>query len=161
MSDRLARHFLRRLRHNLEAEAIDHAVELGILVERLGTVAGRRLRTFAPGPLAIGKTGAEIAILLRCHRYAGSSTSRTDDEWADFVVEEDNKDIAGFASGSDESSKTKEVSLGITDLLRLVRQSADRPSPEAVATLLLVAQSITLSATTLEEALGILRVPRC
>ena len=160
MSDRLARHFLRRLRHNLDAEAIDNAVELGILVERLGTVAGRRLRTFAPGPLAIGKTEAEIAILLRCHRYTGSSTSRTDDEWADFVIADDNKDNAGFASGSDESSKTPEISLGITDLLRLVRQSADRPSPEAVATLLLVAQSITMSATSVEEVLGILRAPR-
>jgi hypothetical protein len=146
--------------HNLEAEAIDHAVELGILVERLGTVAGRRLRVFVPGPLAIGKTDAEIAILLRCHRHAGSSTSRTDDEWADFVVEEDNKDNAGFVSGSYESPETPEPSLGIADLLRLVRQSADRPSPEAVATLLLVAQSITMSATSLEEALGMLRTPR-
>jgi hypothetical protein len=160
MSDRLARHFLRRLRHKLEAEAIDHAVELGILAERLGTVTGRRLRVLGPGPLAIGKTEAEIAILLRCHRHAGSSTSRTDDEWADFVVEDDNKDSAGFAHGSDESSKPPEPSLGITDLLRLVRRSADRPRPEAIATLLLVAQSITMSGTSLEEIQRILRTPR-
>jgi len=160
MNDRLARHFLRRLLHKLEAEAIDHAVELGILAERLGTVAGRRLRVLAPGPLTIGKTEAEIAILLRCHRHAGSSTSRTDDEWADFVIADDNKDSAGFAHGSNESSKPPEPSLGIADLLRLVRRNADRPRPETVATLLLVAQSIAMSGTSLEEALGMLRAPR-
>jgi hypothetical protein len=113
-----------------------------------------------PGPLAIGKTEAEIAILLRCHRHAGSSTSRTDDEWTDFVVEDDNKDSAGFAHGSDERSKPPEPSLGIADLLRLVRQSADRPRPETVATLLLVAQSITMSGTSLDEVLRMLRAPR-
>ncbi|WP_181182129.1 MULTISPECIES: ATP-binding protein [unclassified Mesorhizobium] len=157
MDARLAKHFLRRLRHRLEADAIDHAVERGILVERLGTVEGRRLRGFAPGPLAIGKSEAEIAILLGRHHRAGSSTARSDDDWADFGVTADDKGAEGFTSGSDQVPVTPENAL---DLLRLIRQSAEPPRPEAIASLLLVAQAITMSETSLDEVMRMLRTPR-
>jgi hypothetical protein len=166
MDIRLATHFLRRLRHRLEADAIDHAVERGILVERLGAVSGRKMRTFAPGPLASGKSAAEIAILLRHQGHAGFGTSHSDDDWTDFgdvVAEADtavDEDREGFTSVSDPVSATSGDTLAITELMRLVRQSAEPPRPEAVATLLLVAQSITMSATSLDEILHILREPR-
>jgi hypothetical protein len=169
MDIRLAKHFLRRLRHRLEADAIDHAVERGILVERLGTVSGRKMRAFAPGPLASGKSGAEIAILLRHQGHAGFGTSRSDDEWTDFgdmVVAADAADTSadgdreGFVSVPDPASVASGDTLAITELMRLVRQSAETPRPEAVATLLLVAQSLRMSATSLDEILRILREPR-
>ncbi|MGN6145416.1 MAG: AAA family ATPase [Mesorhizobium sp.] len=160
MDHRLARHLLRRLRHRLEANAIDDAVECGILVERLGTVAGRRLRAFAPGPMAIGKSEAGIVILLRRHRHhTGTSTAGSDDAWVDFVSD-DNKDAEGFRSGTDQRSARPENSLGVSELLRVVRGSADALRPESVAALLLVAQSMTMSETSLEEVLRMLRTPR-
>jgi hypothetical protein len=165
MDIRLAKHFLRRLRHRLEADAIDHAVERGILVERLGTISGRKMRAFAPGPFASGKAAAEIVILLRHLGHAGFVASHSNDDWTDFgdmVVEADTADVdrEAFASASDPVSVASGDTLNITDLMRLVRQSAETPRPEAVATLLLVAQSIRMSATSLEEILRILREPR-
>jgi hypothetical protein len=168
MDIRLAKHFLRRLRHRLEADAIDHAVERGILVERLGTVSGRKMRAFAPGPLASGKSAAEIAILLRHQGHAGFIAGRSDDEWTDFgdMVVAEGADTAvdgdreGFASASDPVSAASGDTLAIAELMRLVRQSAETPRPEAVATLLLVAQSLRMSATSLDEILDILREPR-
>lgn len=160
MDARLANHFLRRLRHRLEAEAIDYAVESGILVERLGTIEGRRLRVFAAGPFAIGKSEVEIAILLRRHHHASSSTTRSADDWADFKVMADDKDAEGLASGSGPMPVPLVNTLDVADLLRLVRQSAELPRPETVAILLLAAQAITMSATSLEEVLNVLRFPR-
>jgi hypothetical protein len=49
MDTRLANHLLWRLRHRAEADAIDYAVERGILEEELLTAERRKVRTFRQG----------------------------------------------------------------------------------------------------------------
>ncbi len=82
MDTHLAHHLLWRLRHRAEADAIDHAVERGILVEDLRTAEGRKVRTFVPGPAVAGKSEAEITRLLQHGASVGSRRDRAaDDEY--------------------------------------------------------------------------------
>lgn len=160
MDYRLADHFLRRLRRRAETDAIDHAVDRGILFEHLRTVEGREVRKFSPGPTATGKKLSEIVRLLR---HPARTRPATSDEWDDSfdVVVQPTQSAAdggahGFAAGDEHV--TSEHVPDVADLLRVVRQSAEPPSAATVATLLLVAQSITMSATRLDDVLDALRV---
>lgn len=160
MDSRLADHFLWRLRRRAETDAIDHAVDRGILLEHVRTVGGREVRSFAPGPAATGKTLTEIARLLRHH---GTTRPETSDEWDDSfdVVVQPTQSAAeagtqGFAA--DGGSGTSKHVPDVGDLLRVVRQSAEPPPAVAVATLLLVAQSFTMSTASLDDVLAALRV---
>ena len=52
MNERLAKHFLRRLRREAEALALESAVEAGILVQESVESHGRVLNVFRRGPAA-------------------------------------------------------------------------------------------------------------
>lgn len=156
MDSRVADHLLRRLRRHAEMDAVDFAVERGILVEHLRTAAGRKVRIFAPGPVAIGKTPAEIARLLR---HNASVQPPASGEWEDAF----NLPVGGIRR-DDKSGEGFLVEAGpehvpdVENLLRVVRQSAEPPPAVTVAMLLLVAQSITMSAACLDDVLEALRV---
>lgn len=69
---RFANHLLWRLRHRAEADAIDHALERGILVEGRRTAEERKVRTFTTGPTVAGKSDAEILRLVQQRASGGS-----------------------------------------------------------------------------------------
>jgi hypothetical protein len=163
MDSRLADHLLWRLRHRAEADAIDYAVERGILAEELRTAEGRKVRRFAPGPAVAGKSEGEIARLLQGGASAGSRSSRR-------AAEDDEYGIALEAlqnpSDRDEKGLLKDClaaqSSALPDsasLLRAVRRSAEPLRAVDVATMLLVAQSITMSAAPVADILEALCVP--
>ncbi len=162
MDTRLANHLLWRLRHRAEADAIDYAVERGILEEELLTAERRKVRTFRPGPAAAGKSEAEITRLLQGGASAGSRSRRAaeDDEYGIALVAlqgSADRDGKGLPKG-----RTETQSFALPDtasLLRAVRRSAEPLRAVDVATILLVAQSITMSAMSVDEILEALRVP--
>lgn len=161
MDTRLADHLLWRLRHRAEADAIDYAVERGILVEELRTAEGRKVRRFAPGPAVAGKSGAEIARLLHRGASAGSRSRRAaeDDEYGIGL------EALQGSSDRDEGLPPDSVAAQscalpeTASLLRAVRRSADPLRAVDVATMLLVAQSIPMGATPVADILEALRVP--
>ena len=163
MDTRLADHLLWRLRHRAEADAIDHAVERGILVEELRTAEGRKVRKFALGPAVAGKSEAEIARLLQGGASAGSRSSRRpseDDEYGialEALQDSSGRDDKGLPL--DTATAQSLVRPDTTSLLQAVRRSAEPLRAIDVATMLLVAQSITMSATSVAEVLEALRVP--
>ncbi|MDX8527014.1 ATP-binding protein [Mesorhizobium sp. MSK_1335] len=161
MDARLAKHFLKRLRHRAEADAIDYAVEKGILAVDIRTVDGKDVFHFAPGPAVAGKSEREILRLLQ--RSAGSrSQQRTADaEEFPFAVETEKTTAQdrrqGFASGSDDTSREAGRLPNAKWLLRAVRQSAEPLKAVEVAALLLVAKAVSESKVTLGKVLAALR----
>jgi len=162
MDTRLANHLLWRLRHRAEADAIDYAVERGILVEELRAAEGRKVKTFTPGPAVAGKSEAEIA---RLHQRGSSAGSRS---WRAAEDDEYNIALQTLEGSSRRNGKglrkgrTAAQSFALPDaasLLRAVRLSADPLRAVEVATMLLVAQSITISARPVDQILEALRVP--
>ncbi|MHC2791842.1 hypothetical protein ACVINZ_000854 [Mesorhizobium jarvisii] len=164
MDIRLANHLLWRLRHRAEADAIDHAVEGGILVERLRTSEGRKLRTFTPGPAVAGKSQAEISRLIQHSGNGGPRSGRATEDDVYGIAMEDLESSAGrgtkgLRKGSGASRSFADRLPDTANLLRTVRRSAEPLRALDVATMLLVAQSITMSATPVDEVLEALRFP--
>lgn len=160
---RLANHLLWRLRHSAEADAIDHAVERGILVEEQRIAEGQKVGTFALGPAVAGKSEAEISRVLRHFASAGSRPSGAADDDEHGIVMDALQDSSGR-----ELKGPRMVSFAVqscsnrpdtTNLLHAVRRSAEPLRAVDVATMLLVAQSITMSPTSFGEILGALRAP--
>jgi Cdc6-like AAA superfamily ATPase len=150
MDSCFAHHFLRRLRHQAEADAIARATGAELLTERRVPVAGQWVSAFVPGPLAAGRSQAEIVRMLDRLGRAGS-ISRDDDA-------PQGEDIA--ASDAPEPSEDHgDSKLDAASLLRAVRQSAEPLRAADVAAMLLLARSITMSATPLGEILKALRFP--
>jgi Cdc6-like AAA superfamily ATPase len=166
MDSRLARHFLRRLHHQAEVDAIDRAVGAELLTEHRRGVDGRWVRAFAPGPYAAGKSETEISRMLERYVRAGviSRNDLTDDEDAFAVAFDENETSAGQ---TDESARPNIATtpqrdsdmLDIASLLRAVRQSAEPLRATEVATLLMVADAIGTSGTTIEDLRETLRLP--
>jgi Cdc6-like AAA superfamily ATPase len=152
MDSRLAQHLLRRLRHQVQADAIERAICAELLTKRRFRIAGRWASSFAPGPLATGRSEAEIVRMLERYGRAGS-ISRDDDapEGEDIAAASDTPEPSADNGGGEP--------LGLVALLRAVRQSAEPLKAIDVATVLLVARSITMSATPLCEILEALRLP--
>ena len=76
MNERLAKHFLRRLRREAEALALESAVEAGILVQESVESHGRVLNVFRRGPAAPDTLSARrVASILsrRRRRLPGES----------------------------------------------------------------------------------------
>lgn len=153
MSDqRVAQHLLRRLRHRAQADAIDRAAGAELLTKRRVPVAGRWARRFVPGPLAAGRSEAEITRMLDRLGRAGS-ISRDDGAPGD----EDGAATTGAPEPSldhDDGGK-----LDAASLLRAVRKSAESLKATDVAVMLLLARSITMSAIPLGDVLEALRLP--
>ncbi|WP_183097112.1 ATP-binding protein [Mesorhizobium sp. YM1C-6-2] len=163
MDTRLADHLLWRLRHRAEADAIDHAVERGILVEELRTAEGRKVRSFAPGPATAGKSEAEIARLLQGGASAGSRSSRRaaeDDEYG-IALEALQGSVDRSAKGLRKGrAETQSHALpDMASLLQAVRRSAEPLRAVDVATMLLVAQPVTMGGISVADILEALRVP--
>ncbi|MFU0504607.1 AAA family ATPase [Pseudaminobacter sp. NGMCC 1.201702] len=148
MDSRLAQHLLRRLRHQAGADAIDRATGAGLLTERRFRVAGRGVRTFVPGPLAAGRSEAEIARILERHAFAGSIARD------DLPGDNDPAAVPEQSAGHDRSK-----SLDANGLLRAVRRSAEPLGAADVAAMLLLARSITMNTMPLGEILEALRLP--
>ena len=163
MDSRLADHLLWRLRHRAEADAIDYAVEHGILAEELRTAEGRKVRTFAPGPAVAGKSEAEITRLLQGGDSAGSRSSRRaaeDDEYG-IALEALQGSVDRSAKGL-RKGRTETQSHALPDtasLLQVVRRSAAPLRAVDVATTLLVAQPVTMGVAPVADILEALRVP--
>jgi hypothetical protein len=148
---RLAGHLLRRLRHRAEADAITLAIGADLVTERRVRVAGGLVRSFRPGPLAAGRSETEIVRMLDRLGHAGSISHDGDaPEGEDSAVASDAPEL----SADHGDSKVDAASL-----LRAVRQSAEPLRAADVATMLLVARSIALSAMSFAEILEALRLP--
>lgn len=72
MGARLAKHLLWRLRHKAQADAIARAAGAELLTERRVPVARQWVSAFAPGPLAAGRSQAEIVRMLERLGRAGA-----------------------------------------------------------------------------------------
>lgn len=172
MTDRLGTHLLKRLRHGLEREAIDRAVEADILMDVTREVDGAQVLGFAAHPLMLQRTPLELERLVaRLGSRDGSWRSGTrsmdfDDDT--YVVEADSsrrlrkdKEKQGSAShsrpGGRDAARYQRLT---TRLLSEVRKSADRPHPADVATVLLLARAVSESGLPLAEVLRVLRTPR-
>ncbi|MGN6772969.1 MAG: AAA family ATPase [Rhizobiaceae bacterium] len=151
MGARLAKHLLWRLRHQAEADAIARATGVELLTERRVPVAGRWVSAFVAGPLAAGRSEAEIARMLERLGRAGSISHDGDaPEGEDSAVASDAPELsADHGDSKPDAAK----------LLRAVRQSAEPLRAADVATMLLVARSITMSATPFPDILEALRLP--
>jgi Cdc6-like AAA superfamily ATPase len=151
MGARLAKHLLWRLHHQAQADAIARATSAEFLTERRVPVAGQWVRAFAPGPLATSRSQAEIVRMLERLGRSGS-ISRDDD-----APEGEDSTVASDAP--EPPSDHGDGKLDAASLLRAIRRSAEPLRAADVATMLLVARSIAMSATPLGEILEALGLP--
>ncbi|MET3791904.1 ATP-binding protein [Aquamicrobium terrae] len=151
MDSRLAKHLLRRLRHQAQADAVARAAGAKLLTERRVPVAGRWVHSFVPGPLSAGRSQAEIARML--DRLGRSGSVSRDDSAPE------GEDIAAASDAPEASADHGDSKPDAASLLRAVRQSAEPLRAADVATMLLLTRSITMSATPLGEILEALRLP--
>lgn len=173
MISRLGNHLLRRLRHRLEAEALDKAVEADILITGMWDVDGVPMRGFTAHPTMLERTPRQIQRLVAGRGKGSSSVSAaaTSIEYDGIVysIDEDSLPSANTGAGRNRSaSKATGTRQGADtryrrltqQLLREVRCAADRPQAADVATLLLLARAVTESGIPIAEALRVLRTPR-
>lgn len=166
MDPRLAKYFLRRLRHRAEADAIDGAVSVELLIERQRIVVSQRVRSFGPGPVAAGRSQAEIIRMLGKLARSGS-ISRTDPHDDEDVLAVAARAQKWLSDQADKNARSKNRaasrrnrrSLDATWLLRAVRRSARPPRATEVATLLLVADAIGASGMTVRDVQAALGLP--
>ncbi|MGN6768629.1 MAG: AAA family ATPase [Rhizobiaceae bacterium] len=149
---RLAGHLLRRLSQRAEADAIEQAAGAGLLTERRLRVAGCRVRGFAPGPLATGRSAAGIGRMLERLARAGSILR-------DDGRPEDKEPVPVFDAPEWSADHGAYEPIDAASLLRIVRQSAEPLRAVDVAAQLLLARSLAMSATPLGEILEALRLP--
>lgn len=166
MDSRLAKYFLRRLRHRAEADAIDGAVGVDLLAERQRTVDGQRVRSFGPGPVAAGRSQAKIIRMLEKLARSGS-ISRTDPDDDEDVLAVAARAQKWLSDQADKNARSKNGAasrrnrrpVDATWLLHAVRRSARPPRATEVATLLLVADAIGASGMTVRDVQAALGLP--
>ena len=160
MNDRLARHFVRRLRREAKRRAVDAAVEAGLLREEFVDSSGRVLQVFHRGEAlpaaASGKQAA--AMLARRRRRLVDETSHSVP--GDLFVEEDQPQPSTSASESANSGGpvSFEGSTPAAEIVGAVRAAAEPPRASEVACLLLVAQAVTNAEYAERQALDVLRL---
>jgi len=147
LNDRVARHFVRRLRREAKRVAIAAAVAAGFLREEYVDSGGRVLQVFHRGdelPQAV--SGQQVAAMLaRRRRRLIEEVPHPVLGNGDLFVEEDEPEL---------SPTTSAVSIGdgrpspdglapATGIVRAVREAAEPPKASEVACLLLVAQAVT------------------
>lgn len=174
MNTRLGTHLLKRLRHRLEAQALDRAVDADFLITGTWDVDGVQVRGFTAHPQMLQRTPREIERLVarlgsRNGAWRSGPTSMDFDEGT-FIVADDGIRPLNSPNGKgkqDSSDHSPPQSGGnaryrcLTErLLRNVRRSAQRPCAGEVATLLLLARAVSDSGVPLPEVLRILRMPR-
>lgn len=173
MNSRLAMHLLRRLRHRLEREAFERAVDADILITGTWDVDGVQVRGFTAHPVMLEKSPREIERLVaRIGSRDGSAGSSAmpamdfDDDT--YVIAEDGIHPLNRSKGKGKQDAAPSRSRHGGDaryrkltatLLREVRKSASRPQAAEVATLMLVARAVAESGVPLAEVLRVLRTP--
>lgn len=174
MNARLGTHLLKRLQYRLEAEALDRAADADILIAGTWDVDGVQVRGFTAHPLMLQRTPREIEQLVtrlgsRDGSWRSGAASMNFDDGM-FTVSDDGirplhklkgKGQHGAAEHSaSRCSGDARYQRLTARLLRDVRRSAHRPNAAEVATLLLLARTLSDSGVPLPEVLRVLRTPR-
>lgn len=171
--NRLAAHLLARLRHRLECEALDRAVEADILIAGTWDVEGVQVRGFTAHPAMLEKSPRQMGQLvarlgLHGASSVGSGITSMDFDGDTYVIDDQGirppvKSGRGQREPRQGSSSRRGGDAGYRSLtatlLSQVRRSASPPQPAEVATLLLVARAAVDSGTPLQEVLRVLRLP--
>ncbi len=161
LNDRLARHFVRRLRREAERNAVREAVAAGFLREEYVDSGGRVLQVFHRGEELPAAASAQqaAAMLARRRRRLLEEVTHPVLGSGDPFVEEDEAELPPISSAArfgDDSSSPDGLAPA-TDIVRAVREAAEPPWPSEVACLLLVAQALSNAEHAEREVLDILR----
>ena len=161
LGDRLAQHFVRRLRREAERKAIGAAVAAGFLREEYVDSSGRVLQVFHPGEALPQATSGKqaAAMLARRRRRLFHEVPHPVLGSGDVPVEEDGPELSATTSAARirPDHAPPEKTAPATDIMRAVREAAEPPRPSEVACLLLVAQAVSNAEHAECKALDILR----
>lgn len=161
LNDRLARHFLRRLRREAGHRAVAAAVEAGFLREEYVDSGGRVLQVFHRGEdLPETATGRQVASMLaRRRRRLTDESSHPVFGNGDLFVEDDGPQPSPSASATKDAVEpaSRGGPASVTEIVRAVREAAEPPKASEVACLLLVAQALGNARHAEHQALDILR----
>lgn len=162
LNDRLARHFVRRLRREAERTAVKEAVAAGFLREEYVDSGGRVLQVFHRGEeLPAAASGQQVAAMLaRRRRRLLEEVAHPVLGSGDVPVEEDEAELPPTSSAAgigDNGSQSPDGLAPATEIVRAVRVAAEPPWPSEVACLLLVAQAVGNAEHAEREVLDILR----
>ncbi len=160
LNDRLARHFVRRLRREAERNAVREAVAAGFLREEYVDSGGRVLQIFHRGEeLPATASGQQVAAMLaRRRRRLLEETLHPVLGNGDAPVEKgepEPREISTVRIG--DGSPSPDSLAPATEIVRAVREAAEPPWPSEVACLLLVAQAVGNAQHAEREVLDILR----
>ena len=147
LNDRLARHFVRRLRREAERNAVGEAVAAGFLREEYVDSGGRVLQVFHRGEaLPQAASGKQVAAMLaRRRRRLFEEVTHPVLGSGDQLVEEPGSEPLSVASAAriGDGSPSPDGHASGAEIVRAVREAAEPPRPSEVACLLLVAQAVT------------------
>jgi len=147
LNDRLARHFVRRLRREAERNAMGEAVAARFLREEYVDSGGRVLQVFhrreALPQAASGQQAA--AMLARRRRRLVEETTHPVLGSRSESVKENEPELPPTTSAARirRDHAPPDEAAPATEIVRAVREAAEPPRPSEVACLLLVAQALT------------------
>lgn len=161
LNDRLARHFVRRLRREAERNTVGEAVAAGFLREEYVDSGGRVLQVFHRGEaLPQAASGKQVAVMLaRRRRRLFEEVAHPVLGSGDVPVKEDESELPPTTSAArirPDHAPPGEAALA-TETVRAVQKAADPPRPSEVACLLLVAQAVANTEHAERKAFDILR----
>jgi hypothetical protein len=159
-NDRLARHFVRRLRREAERRAVDAAVEAGFLREECIDNGGRVLPVFHRGDaLPDAASGSKIAMLTRHRRRLSDETSHPVPGNGNLLVDDVGSAPSKSAPGTENAvcHASRDRAASAREIVRGVREVAEPPKASEVACLLLVAQAVGNAERAERKVLDILR----
>jgi len=161
LNDRLARHFVRRLRREAERNAVGEAVAAGFLREEYVDSGGRVLQVFHRGEeLPQAASGQQVAAMLaRRRRRLFHEVPHPVLGSGDVPVEEDGPELSATTSAARirRDHAPPETTALATDIVRAMREAAEPPKASEVACLLLVAQAVGNAEQAGRKVLDILR----
>lgn len=167
LNERLAAHFLKRLRRESEKLALADAVEAGILLWGRVETDGPSPAIYRHGPKASDGMSPElaVAVLARHRRKPSSESSRPvlgssglsfESAFETFEETVRHADRAELC----EPTSSKRNRAGELVLVRAIRTAAEPPRASDVATLHLIAQAVANNTTDLDDVLRTLKLRR-
>lgn len=161
LNDRLARHFVRRLRREAERNAVGEAVAAGFLREEYVDSGGRVLQVFHRGEALPQTTSGKqaAATLARRRRRLFEEVAHPVLGSGDVSVEKDEPELPPTTSAARirrDHAPPENTALA-TEIVRAVREAAEPPRPSEVACLLLVAQAVSNAEHAERKVLDMLR----
>ncbi|MDN5927337.1 MAG: ATP-binding protein [Hyphomicrobiales bacterium] len=159
MNDRIARHFVWRLRREAERRAVEAAVEAGFLREECVDNSGRVLQIFHRGAaLPDTASGRQVvAMLARQRRRLIGESSHPVLGNGDLFIAEDEPSSSASATRTAVEHTSRDAAASATEIVRAVRAAAEPPRASEVACLLLVAQAVTNGEHAERQVLDVLR----